>query len=802
MDLPVDEWKSYVLQKWSLLPESIQVTISSAKTLSEIFLHSSSLLRPEDETFLERLSRGYLVGKDPSAPPFYREEGNRKFQEKDYAGAAVLYSKGVSHSRPNTEDCSLCYANRSAALFHLGHYQTCLEDIIRAQMHGYPERLQPKLTLRKAECLVTLGRLKEASHTISALELESDLTAKSTSVVSPLQNIQKNLCLLKRKIQEKENLPETFPTTVAKHFEDRTLEENKNISNASSSVALCMDLLKGRHLIATKDILPGELLVKEEAFVSVLNPGEMSPRPRSLEVKWDTRVTRGDLYCHKCLKHTLATLPCDGCSYARYCSQECAQQAWALYHSTECSIGGLLLTLGIFCHVALRLTLLSRFEDVGNIIQRIDDEINNKDICLSESQSLVQTFTYGQGGSKEIGKDVETQIPGCDTNGKYENNYNAVFNLLPHTENHSPEHKFLCALSISALCGHLKADDLQAITTSLKSSKLKAARAPQLCADWNVWAVAMLRHLLQLQCNAQAVTTLQHTGPKESDITTSRQVRLATGVFPVISLLNHSCSPNTSVSFSGTVVTVRATQHIGKGQEILHCYGPHESRMDAAERRRKLRSQYFFDCSCPACHSEEGRTASGPRWEAFRCNSCRELMQGDDILFCGNRACTESASRTHLASRLRDLRQQVGAARKLLSSGQLERAIQQLLGCQQNAESFLSAEHIVAGEIEDDLAQAYAALGDWQKSATHLQKSLRVVGARHGPSSVEMGHELFKLAQVLFNGFAIPEALNAIQKAEKVLLMHYGPQSDEIQELQKMRSCLLDLPPTPVGLSG
>lgn len=171
------------------------------------------------------------------------------------------------------------------------------------------------------------------------------------------------------------------------------------------------------------------------------------------------------------------------------------------------------------------------------------------------------------------------------------------------------------------------------------------------------------------------------------------------------------------------------------------------------------------------------------------------------MLSCDNTSCTEAVSRDHLVSRLRDLQQQVGKARKLLRNGKLERAIQLLLGCQRDAESFLSAEHSVVGEIEDDLAQAYATLGDWQKSATHLQKSLQVVEVRHGPSSVEMGHELFKLAQIFFNGFAIPEALSTIQEAEKVLLVHYGPSNDEIQELQKMKSYLLDLPPIPAGPS-
>uniref|UniRef100_A0A0D9RMZ7 Protein-lysine N-methyltransferase SMYD4 n=1 Tax=Chlorocebus sabaeus TaxID=60711 RepID=A0A0D9RMZ7_CHLSB len=717
MDLPVDEWKSYLLQKWASLPKSIQLTISTAETLSDIFLHSSSLLQPEDELFLKRLSKGYLVGKDSDAPLFYREQGNKKFQEKDYTGAAVLYSKGVSHSRPNTEDMSLCYANRSAALFHLGQYETCLKDISRAQMHGYPERLQPKIMLRKAECLVALGRLQEASQTVG--DLERNFTATPTLADVPPQTLQRNLHHLKMKLQEKESPTETLPATLAKTLEDVALRgENERLSNASSSVGLCIDPLKGRYLVATKEILPGELLVREDAFVSILNPGELPPLHHGLDSQRDTRVTNGDLYCHRCLKHTLATVPCDGCSYAKYCSQECLQQAWELYHKTECPLGGLLLTLGVFCHIALRLTLVVGVEDVRKIVKKLCVKISNKDICLPESDNQVKTLNYGQGKSEKNGNMVETPIPGCDANGK-----------------------------------QLEAAGLQAIPTDVNSSQLTAAVTPESCPDVTIWGVAMLRHMLQLQCNAQAITTVQHTGSKGSIVTDSRQVRLATGIFPVISLLNHSCSPNTSVSFISTVATIRASQRIGKGQEILHCYGPHKSRMGVAERQQKLRSQYFFDCTCPACQTEAHRMAAGPRWKAFCCNSCRAPMQGDGMLRCGNRSCAESVvSRDHLVSRLQDLQQQVGVAQKLLRDGELERAVQLLSGCQRDAESFLWAEHAMVGEIADGLARACAALGDWQKSATHLQKSLRVVEVRHGPSSVEMGHELFKLAQVFFNG--------------------------------------------------
>ena len=81
----------------------------------------------------------------------------------------------------------------------------------------------------------------------------------------------------------------------------------------------------------------------------------------------------------------------------------------------------------------------------------------------------------------------------------------------------------------------------------------------------------------------------------------SREIRIATAIFPTLSLLNHSCCPNTSLVFStgtgvdpsgsglsadfsvseaerrgrvfGVSVTVRAAKGIAAGQEILHCYG-------------------------------------------------------------------------------------------------------------------------------------------------------------------------------------------------------------------------------------
>ncbi|XP_074830387.1 protein-lysine N-methyltransferase SMYD4 isoform X2 [Natator depressus] len=703
--------------------------------------------------------------------------------------------KAVSHNSP---EMSLCYANRSAALFHLGQFEDCLEDIDRAQAQGYPDRLQPKILLRKTECLLLLGRLQEAAGVISKVESKIAMDQSLTSTTR--QILLRKISQLKVKAHEKESSPLSVPEALSKTQKDLEFwEENGKISSASSSVSLNFNSCKGRHLVATKDILPGENLVKEEAFVSVLSPGKGLLLQDSAETTWDTRVTNGDLHCHRCLKQLLASVPCGGCSYAKYCSKKCAQLAWEHYHSTECPLGALLLTLGVFSHIALRTVLVAGFAEVSSLVKQFhgDDKELYKTEARGKSLDETQDSTAGMEGLSEKAKPL---IPGCEDDGQYQGSYQAVFNLLTHAEKHSPEHKFLCSLSIIAICKKLLDTDLTIFSQESceSQSKLKAhvKLSAELSPELKILGEAMLRHMLQLQCNAQAVTAIRESESGDSIVADSEEVRLATALFPVTSLLNHSCDPNTSVTFSGTAVTVRASQPIPRGQEIFHCYGPHRCRMRAAERRQRLLCQYFFECQCQACLDELGSDVTGivATTDIFCCSSCHASMQGEDVLRCSSGACTLLVGRDYLLHQLWDLQLQVKTALGLLQDNQPNQAVELLMRCRMDAENFLSAEHMLVGKIEDHLAQGYATLGKWQEAARHLQRSIQIVETRHGPSSVETGHELFKLAQVLFNGFAVSEALCTIQRAETVLSVHCGPQNAQVQELQEMRACLLELP--------
>ncbi|NWR78627.1 SMYD4 protein, partial [Centropus unirufus] len=680
--------------------------------------------------------------------------------------------QAASHELPGSPDISICFANRSAALFHLGYFEVCLEDIARAESHGYPDRLLPKVWLRKAECLLRLGRLQDAAAALGVVENK----IAASGIMATQQALLEKLSQLKIKMREKESCPEPAQATCGDiQNQSEIWEENDSISGASSSLSLRFNRERGRHLVACRDIVPGQSLLQEEAFVSVLCPGESLLLPDSSETALGAAVTNADLYCHHCLRQLLASVPCYKCSYAKYCSQSCAAVAWEQYHQTECSLGALLLTLGVFCHVALRTVLLAGFAEVSRLVE------------------------WSHGGEEDLDS---PGIPGCNDSGRYQSSYQAVFNLLPHAEKHSPEHKFLCTLSVVALCKELQEAGLEAAVlnreSSAKQSKQKAHEktSGELSPELMIMAEAMLRHALQLQCNAQAITVMQESESGDGAVVNKKPVRLATAFFPVLSLLNHSCCPNTSVSFNGKAATVRASQPIPSGQEIFHCYGPHQCRMKAAERQQLL-SQYFFECRCQACldELESGVNSVVSRRNSFCCPSCQAAMQvGEDMLCCSNEACGVSVSRESLSHRLQDLQQQIKKALDLLRDGKAGQAIKMLLKCQMEAGNFLSPGHLLVGEMEDHLAQVYATLGKWQEAARHLERSIEVVEMHHGPSSVEIGHELFKLAQILFNGFAVSEALSTIQRAEEILSVHCGPQSTQIRELQEMKTCLLELP--------
>lgn len=75
----------------------------------------------------------------------------------------------------------------------------------------------------------------------------------------------------------------------------------------------------------------------------------------------------------------------------------------------------------------------------------------------------------------------------------------------------------------------------------------------------------------------------------------------AVGLFPLGSLLNHSCEPNVGIGtpvFNTKMVSFVALKPIKEGDELVASYS---TETDIVKRREFLYHNYYFWCRCPKC---------------------------------------------------------------------------------------------------------------------------------------------------------------------------------------------------------
>lgn len=82
--------------------------------------------------------------------------------------------------------------------------------------------------------------------------------------------------------------------------------------------------------------------------------------------------------------------------------------------------------------------------------------------------------------------------------------------------------------------------------------------------------------------------------------------KLGAGVYPIGALLNHSCDANCVVSYNPSTHAqiIRCMQDVAAGEELTHMYL--DAAATTAERQAKLRTSYFFTCTCAVCLAPVG----------------------------------------------------------------------------------------------------------------------------------------------------------------------------------------------------
>ncbi|XP_044004071.1 SET and MYND domain-containing protein 4-like [Aphidius gifuensis] len=222
------------------------------------------------------------------------------------------YTKSAAYAPSGSEECALAFANRSAVLFKCQLMNDCISDIKNALCANYPDNLKAKLYHRKVCCLKALNpRDPSINKTL----------AKARSLVSKMdQDKQKAMMDVLDHETRKFNPSEKIKCNNW-NFEDTVPAFNANnpvIPGFSDAMEMKHSPQYGRHMVATRDIKPGELLGLQKPYARVVAD--------NMRYK----------LCWHCGKQTWSSILCNTCGEVVFCSAVCRDEAHKKYHNIEC----------------------------------------------------------------------------------------------------------------------------------------------------------------------------------------------------------------------------------------------------------------------------------------------------------------------------------------------------------------------------------------------------------------------------------------------------------------------------------
>ena len=558
-----------------------------------------------------------------------RSAGNKQFARKNYTSATNLYTQSVASSPvpsggagvETSNVLALAFANRSAAAFHMSDYKACLADIVLALTYGYPESKTYKLLDRRAKCYSALQQSDAAMESIQEgmRHLDAaDLDHKQTAAWQDDFNAQLNgnpACDDVKGVSS-DGVCRSLPTISVDKM-------NTTFTSLTDHCEVVFSPDRGRYIVAKRDIKPGEVIMIERPYASVLEP----------EFRWS--------HCHHCMARTVSTIPCTQCSCALYCSETCRSQAWSAYHQAECLCLDMIYESDVweFGYLALRTVAMETIE---------------------QQLAYKQTLDAGEyGGVPDI-------LKGCNENGKYvAGDHNAIYNLVTHSQDR--DFRDLFPRSVAAVF----------LTRCLQRCGYFGENEHNMSCVAYI-AGLILRYLQLLPCNGHGIHEFQLD---RNNVATSALSKIGVGIYSTLSLFNHSCDPAVVRHTYGQTCVSRAIKTVYAGDELSDNYGPQFAFRPRMERQDKLKIDYFFKCSCVACQEDWPTIIStGVVVPTWKCPNCRKPMQTGAN--SANVVCTECGTERNTndcIGTLMSIDADYGKAYDDLLKGDVARALQPLL---------------------------------------------------------------------------------------------------------------------------
>ncbi|XP_068230591.1 SET and MYND domain-containing protein 4-like [Palaemon carinicauda] len=596
------KFKGALLEGW----QTGEVAAQFGPTASLESMFKYLLTLPEAQQFLQpppgdsRISRKGAVEAEK-----FRNEGNRFYREKKLDKALLAYNYSIlaaphppmvggsyNVKGDEYEVLALGYANRSALLYETGQYESAMADIEKALVFGYPSNRKHRLYERQAKCLLALGRSQEARKTLEeAINLLNTLSLEEKESATMTDSMNKLLTKCENKSFEIES---TMDACSKLYYTGPIAPPTVNSPQESapcmsSALRIAYTPARGRHLVAEREIQPGEILIVEDAHTAVVKLGATL---RS--------------HCSKCLRRAPIPIPCPTCSLVVFCSDKCRSASLSGGHGAECGVLAALVALQLDPAPAVAFRVLASTN-------------------LPTLRNQVTSYRRSTGG-------------GLKPLLQLTQDYRSLYHLEGHATAR-PESQLQEVAAIAYILTNILLEKCSNFLTDVNGSSITPTE------DDIVLVGSQLMHLiLGIECNVHSTKEVEvSTDNKATAIKKARGREVGWAVYCALSLINHSCIPNSLTTSLGSTKFLYSISIIPKGVEITDSYGERYVSHSRAERRKALQDHYFFCCGCAACQSDWPVYQELPEKPSLRCPSCCQVLVGFQCMIC-KLVCTSDSA--------------------------------------------------------------------------------------------------------------------------------------------------------------
>ncbi|KAL5290186.1 hypothetical protein ACFFRR_009874 [Megaselia abdita] len=292
-----------------------------------------------------------------------------------------------------------------------------------------------------------------------------------------------------------------------------SFEKHQDVPYISNCLAMDQTEDEGRFVYTKTDLKPGDIVAIEDPYCTTLLPAMKYIRCA---------------YCTK--ENCFSLIPCNNCTSAMFCSESCRDKAWDVFHKYECPVIDFLFDTCTKIHLtALRtcLTTLSLFASVEECRAFCEDPDN-------------QSKTVFDLNFNEFTKIEE---------------YKAVHGLVTNQDKRLVNDLFQRAV----MCATIK-------NILIEYTPLKTLLGESI-ENHNFFADLLFKHLQTASSNMHSIDLIEQVSETKEDEC------FATGAYPFLSLLNHSCAPNVVRIHRSTTTILFVLRHIEANEKLFDNYG-------------------------------------------------------------------------------------------------------------------------------------------------------------------------------------------------------------------------------------